>query len=277
MLTRVDVLSETPFYLNIADARPTDSIIVDKIEGLTPPAADLYMGEFARDGGFYSGRRVGPRNVVITLTINPQYSKDETVDELRELVYRAFMDPMPGSDEIQLLLRDDKKPLRVVGGYSEKIEAEPFSNDLTMQISMICPNPYILGYESREILSGGPLTLVDYPGSAETGFVADITMTSSSGYLYLSVSGRPPMILKYGFQFGDKIKINSNAGSLRVQLTRGSTTTDILYATTANSQWQYLRGKNNSVRVYGEPTPENPTPVVATLEKVTYRAAYWGI
>ena len=50
MLTRVDVQSENPFYLQIRDARPSDSIHVAKIEGLGPPDIDIQMGDYARDG-----------------------------------------------------------------------------------------------------------------------------------------------------------------------------------------------------------------------------------
>lgn len=277
MLTRVDVLSETPFQLKIRDAKPTDSIILDKIEGLTPPAVDLYMGEYVRDGGFYNGRRVGPRHPVITLTLNPNYRLNESVDGLREIVYRSFLDPLPGSDEIQLLLHDDTMPLRVLAGHTEKIEGDTWSQDTTLQISMICPNPYILGMTDNVVTAAGPVSTIQYSGSAETGFITELEITTPTSHLYLTVDERPPTILEYPFQAGDRVIINSNPGFLRVQHTRAGQTKDILYATTAASQWSYLRGRVNVVRAYGVPTSNTPRPIVATIEKITYRDTYWGI
>lgn len=282
MLTRVDVLSENPFRLNIRDAKPTDSIIVDKIEGLTPPAVDLYMGEYVRDGGFYNGRRVGPRHPVITLTLNPNYRLGETMDGLREMVYRAFLDPHPGADEIQLLLHDDVLPLRVLAGHTEKIEGDPWSTENILQISMTCPNPYILGLSDSvlnadPIQGPGPTKQVTYPGSAETGFVAEVTITAPTSHLYLTANERPPTILEYPFKVDDRVVINSNPGSLRVQITRNSQTSDILYATTADSQWSYLRGRNNLIRAYGQPGSASDRPIVANVDRISYRATYWGI
>lgn len=277
MLTRVDVLSEEPFYLKIRDAKPTDSIIVEKIEGLTPPAVDLFLGEYARDGGFYNGRRVPARNPVITLTLNPNFSRGESMDGLREMVYRAFLDPLPNSDEITLLLHDDTLPLRTLSGHTEKIEGDPWSLDTTLQISMLCPNPFIQGLENIVSGVGGPLIVLEYPGSAESGFIADITFTTSSDYLYLQVDNRPPMILKYNFQFGDKVVVNSIPGQLDIRLIRRGVESAILYASTSDSRWQFLRGRTNSIRVYGQPTESGSKPTVATLHSVRYRAAYWGI
>ena len=276
MLTRVDVLSENPFQLKIRDAKPTDSIIVDRIEGLTPPAVDLYMGEYARDGGFYNGRRVPPRNPVITLTLNPNFSKGESMDGLRDLVYRAFLDPRPDTDEITLLLHDDTLPLRSLSGHTETIEGDPWSRDPTLQIAMRCPNPYILGLDTIQQGVGGPLITVIYPGSAESGFVADITFTTSSSHLYLQTSNRAPMILKHPFQFGDNVVVNSKPGELSVKLTRDGVESNILYSSTADSRWQFLRGGSNEIRVYGVST-NNTKPTVATLNSVRYRPTYWGI
>lgn len=107
MLTRIDVDSENPFYIPILGAAPKDSLMVRTITGLNPPDKDLFIGDYARDGGSYQGRRVGQRNVVMILDINPNPALGETVSGWRELLYKAFDDPLPDADSVQLTLKDD--------------------------------------------------------------------------------------------------------------------------------------------------------------------------
>src|SRR5688500_12071057 len=118
MLTSVDVQSENPFVLEIRNAMPTDSVIVEKIEGLGPPDVDLFMGDYARDGGYYSGRRVPPRNVTFTLRVNPNYKVNESVSGLRNMLYKAFMDPFTNTDGLSFILHDDELPDRFVQGHT---------------------------------------------------------------------------------------------------------------------------------------------------------------
>lgn len=278
MLTRVDVQSENPFYFNIAEASPRDSIIITKIEGLDPPAVDLYMGEYARDGGFYTGRRVARRNPVLYFLLNPQYDKGETVSGLRELVYKAFLDPRPDDDELSLVLHDTEKPLRKVTGHVEKIETDIFSKDgRDIQVSMLCANPYILNLEPTEVNTSGPVALFEYPGSAETGFEMDLSMTVSSDELFVRVNSDKVFALDYPFQAGDRVLINSNRGEERIQRIRGTNTQDILYAMTANSSWPQLHSSFNSVRVYGTPVMSSDTPAVANINSLKFQATYWGV
>lgn len=277
MLTRVDVQSENPFYLNIRDSRPTDSIIVEKIEGLGPPDVDLFMGDYARDGGFYSGRRVPPRSVTITLKLNPDYSRGESVSGLRTMLYKAFLDPFISSDSPSLILKDDELPDRYLIGYTEKFEADLFSTETIVQISMLCPNPYIWDNAQTIRTATGPSIPFTYGGSAETGFElrATITIPTTSLNFSLNGSAEGTLGLAYGagFQEGDKIYVDTRPGSRRITLTRGSVTTNILYAKLSYSKWLELHAKDNVINAYGAST----TSIVATINEIRFRAAHWGV
>ena len=214
MLTRIDVDSENAFYIPIAGATPKDSLIVQKIEGLNPPDVTLFMGDYARDGGNYQGRRVGNRNVVITFDLNPNPALGETVDGLRELLYKAFLDPQPDADYIKLNFLDDAGRTRYVVGYTEKIETSPFDIDTSAQVSIICPDPYIR--DDIKTVKADPSGWINVPfsykGTAETGFEAEIYITAPTDTLTLENNGRT-MVFNRSFFAGDVIKINTNAGS----------------------------------------------------------------
>ena len=271
MLTRVDVVSENPFYLNIRGARPTDSIVVDKIVGLDPPDIDTFMGDFARDGGSYGGRRVPPRNVIFTLTLNPNFKLDETHAGLRRLLYKAFLDPFSDSDGVKILLKDDMLADRYVFGYVDKFECDIFAEEPMAEISMLCPDPYLLDDAVSVVNASGPTVPFTYSGTAETGITVEAAFTTASSVFKLDMNGKI-MTMNYGFQSGDKLVLNTNRGSRRLTVTRGGTTTDILYAL-ASTYWHEVHAPNNTMKAYGA----NSSSVVANLTKLTTRGRHWGI
>lgn len=272
MLTRVDVQSENPFYLKIRDARPTDSIILEKIEGLDPPAIDLFMGDYARDGGFYSGRRVPPRNIVLTLRLNPNYKNDESVSGLRQLLYKAFIDPFDGADTVNLILHDDELADRYISGNVEKFETDVFSDEAVVTISMMCPNPYILDLVSTSLVGSGPQITFDYEGTAETGFILDVNITASTSYLQLDLNDRI-MGLNYAFSSGDVVHINTVRGARQIQVTAGGITTNILYTLAAGGTWLEIHKPSNVLKVYGE----SAGALVGNVGTLVFRSAHWGV
>ena len=277
MLTRVDVQSENPFYLNIRDARPSDSIIVAKIEGLDPPDIDLFMGDYARDGGFYNGRRVPPRDVTFTLEYNPNYERNESVSGLRKMLYKAFLDPFSLADNVNIILKDDEMADRMITGYTSKFDGDVFTDDTTAQILMRCPNPYIVDVNPITLTGFGPTLPFEYKGSAEVGFVVELLITTNTSWLSVELGGRV-MVLNYAFLTGDKVVLNTRRGQRRIQLVRTTagvtTTTDILFTMVSGSDsWLDIHSEQNTMKSYGNVS----SAVVATITKLNFQAQHWGV
>lgn len=276
MLTRVDVQSENPFYLEIRNAKPSDSIIVEKIEGLDPPDINLFVGDYARDGGAYGGRRVPPRSVTITLALNPNYQEGETVSGLRKLLYKAFLDPFVTADSLNFILHDDIDADRFIQGYTDKFEGDPFSDDTTVRISLLCPNPYIKDVDTTEFAASGPTYPFDYEGSAETGIVIAAQFTTSVSFVTFDLND-VKMFIDYDFAADDILLIDTRRGSRKIQVERtvgpDTTVTNILYAKTAESTWLELHSLSNILKVYGDTTSD----IVANLTDISFQAQHWGI
>jgi phage-related protein len=272
MLTSVDVQSENPFVLEIRDAKPTDSIIVEKIEGLGPPDVDLFMGDYARDGGSYSGRRVPPRNVTFTLRINPNYKENESVSGLRDMLYKAFMDPFTDADSLPFILHDDELPDRFIEAHTEKFDTDIFSGETLATIAMRCPNPYILDVEWTSLAASGSSLPFQYDGNAGAGIQLEVEFTTSSSITTIELNGKK-LFLNYPFLTDDVLFIDTRRGYRKIQVTRGSETTDILYALDPDSVWLELHSLANLIKLYGEVTTDIP----GNFTDVTFRTAYWGI
>lgn len=274
MLTRIDILSENSFYIPILGVTPKDSLLLYKVTGLNAADVNLFIGQYSRDGGYYQGRRVDKRNVVVTLELNPNFALGESVSGLRDMLYKAFLDPQTTADNLKILLRDDEGRVRYLTGYAEKFETDIFSADTMCQISLICPDPFIRDNEATVLTSSSGWVTVPftYGGTAETGFEVEIHLTANTPTLTLSNNGRT-MVLTNSFLTGDIVRINTNRGSRSIKLTRGGVTTSLLGKLSNTSPWLELHSQSNVLKVYGA----LPTNIIASVKKLEYTAAYWGV
>jgi hypothetical protein len=276
LLTQIDVNSENAFYVPIQGATPKDSLLVRNITGLTPPDINLFIGDYSRDGGIYQGRRVGNRNVVITMTLNPNPALGETVSGLRELLYKTFIDPLVEADFLQLNLHDEQGRVRYVVGYTEKFEGAIFDADTSLQISLICPDPYIRDSDETVLTNASGWTTVPfvYGGTAETGFVATVSIIGTTPTITLDNNGKT-MVINRAFVAGDVVTINTTPGSRSIMLApaAGGPAVSILANLTTTSSWLLLHSQANTFKIYGT----DQTTLPATVTSLRFRQAYWGV
>lgn len=280
MLTQIDViygneLGEQALALPILGVTPQESLLIRKVTGLNPPDIDLFIGEYARDGGTYQGRRVGNRNVVMTMDLNPNPALGETVSGLRDLLYKTFVDPLVDADHLELVLHDDEGRTRNLFGYTETFETEIFDIETMAQISLLCPDPYIRDLTETVLTnpSGSWVTVpFTYGGTAETGFLAQINISANTPKLTLK-NNNHTMVLTYAFLAGDVVYIDTNRGSRNIWLVRSSVTYPLIAYLDFASRWLELHSQTNTMTVYGT----LPTDLVAGVKSLTYRASYWGV
>lgn len=274
MLTQIDVVCDNTFYIPVEGAKTRDSLQLQGITGLGPADKDLYIGEYSRDGGYYSGRRVGPRNPVLTIGINPNYGLGETMDGWRDFLYKAFNDPLPNSDGVQIILHDDTKEDRYFTGYCEKFTNEVFGDDTSCQISMVCPDPYIRDVTATSMTGSWTTVPFTYAGTAETGFQTTIEITTGTPTVTLS-NNSEEMVLVYapGFEIGDIITIDTVPGERSITLTRSGVTYDIYYTLYSESPWIFLHTTTNSLKVYGEDEADS----IAAITSLTFIQTWWGL
>ncbi len=267
--------SEKALALPILGLSTTDSLLIRKVTGLNPPDIDLFIGEYSRDGGSYGGRRVGSRNVVMTIDLNPNPALDETVGGLRDLLYKTFVDPLVNADHIELVLHEDDGRVRNLYGYTEKFETEVFDIETMAQISMICPDPYIRDL-SETTLTNASGTWVsvpfDYTGTAETGFKTEIILSDNTSVLTV-INNHAYMRFTYPFETNDIVTINTNRGERDATVSRGGVASSLLPSLSFDSKWLELHSQTNTISVYGE----YPGHSIAGVKSMTYRASYWGV
>lgn len=135
-------------------------IVIDNIEGMGPPDSIINSNEVATvDGGIFTSARMGQRNIVITLSplFNP------TIEDSRIRIYKYF----PIKKKIHLDFLMDRRHAECEG-YVEGNTPTIFSDHETIQISIICPDPYFYELGKEEMAFAGTLPLFQFPFSNES-------------------------------------------------------------------------------------------------------------
>lgn len=270
MLETVVVESAVPMTLPILGVDPNAMLVVKSISGLTSAKVGLFTGDYAGEGSYYQGRRVEKLTPVLTLKMNPQYDTDFEVSDIRELLYRTFYEPQPGSDGVKVLLQDDRKPDRYFIGYTEDINTSQFSSSRDVQISMVCMDGYLFSDDETvgTDVAGWSTLPIAYDGSARTGLGLTVKVNTATTAITVDVNGQK-MTLNHNFAVGNIVTIDTRKGQRSIEV--GST--DIMAALSADSEWLQLDRPDSNIKVYGTVEGDGK----AVLTGYAFRSAWWGI
>ena len=105
--------------------------VIDKIEGLTPPTAEISIYDNIGDGAEFKYERTGKRNIVINMYITGD------VEENRIALYNY----VKNGKYIKLYFKNGRRNVWIAG-YVETLEIDNFTMNTTCQISVLCPDPW---------------------------------------------------------------------------------------------------------------------------------------
>jgi Siphovirus-type tail component, C-terminal domain len=271
MLQQVVLQTASPMTLNIDGADPDEILIIQSISGLSGAKVDLYTGDYARDGGYYQGRRAQKLNPVFHFKLNPNYKDDIEVSDIREILYRMFLEPMAKQDGVHVRLIDDRQPERYFIGYTETIETESFTKDQTAAVSMITVDPYIRSSDPVDQSNAGgwnDIPSIVYDGSAATGLEVTLKVLAATSQLTIDLNGDKMTLLK-AFAINDIVYVNTIQGSRAIKRNG----VDIMAALTPDSVWLQLNERDNHLKVYGSAVGDGRVTII----EYKYRGAWWGI
>lgn len=229
MLTAIQLREEDNTILldlPIGKSRTPQPYYVRRAEGLDPVSANISVSPFSNlDGGIYQSSRVDSRNIVLTIGIRPNHRRGEGTRELREGLYNFFAPKSPAN---MVFVNDNGKLVRI-RGYVESFETDMFSKDTSVQVSLICPEPYFVGYNLVTIsgLTGAPMDVSSF-GSAPAGFTFDMTLTQNAASIHIEAGFEEPLLFKGDLKAGDRLRISTVSGNKYILKTRAGVTTSEL-------------------------------------------------
>lgn len=252
-------------------------IAITDITGIDAVTADIYDQEMASsDGSIYTSSRATKRNIVISATLLPV----TTVEEVRHLLYKMF--PVKHATTLRF---DTESRSCEISGYVESNAHVIFKEQVTIQVSVMCPYPYFHSVEgdgsnvtyfygtepmfefpfSNESLTDNLIEfgeivnrkedVIVYEGDEDTGIIIRIDAFGSAGSITIyNVLTRESMRLDNdklqkmtgkGISQGDSIIISTVKNDKYIQLLRDGVYTNILNCLDRDSDWIGLSNGDN--------------------------------
>lgn len=276
-------------------------LIIDNIEGMGPPKANVNYNEVATiDGGIFTSSRCTARNIVITLSM----MFDPLIEDARLRAYKYFPIKKPISIE---LITDYRHAIAY--GYVESNQPTVFTDHETTQISIICPDPWFYEIEQSVYVFSGvdPMfefpfsneslienliefgnirednrSTIDYKGDVDTGVLITChVMTGIVENLVLwNVETREHMridttkikkLTDIQFSQGDDIVINTKTGEKSIQLLHDGKYYNIISCIEKDADWFKLTTGYNTFTFVADHGANG------MLMTITYRNAYGGV
>lgn len=215
---------------------------VVSITGLNPASAHINLTDVAGlDGAVFNSSKLNTREIVITLKINGD------VEENRQKLYLFFRT----KERCIFYFRNKNRDVSIEG-IVETVEVGLFTKAETMQISIICPDPYFRALQEIAVDISNLESLFTFPfaidedapipfstytdnreavilnkSEAATGMIINVeALADFSSVEIRDIDTGDYMLLSGTFIAGDKIAINTNPGKKEIRLTRDSTETN---------------------------------------------------
>lgn len=247
MLTKVSLLNElgTQLEFPIFEESAPVPFTIREIQGLGPVKSDISTTSLAkRDGTRILSNRTPERNIVMQIGISPNYASGQSVQEVRHALYSSFI---PG-DKVTFTAYTSDGSRYLIDGKIEEVEPVLFTKDPTVQVSILCEDPYFRG-PSAIVANGiqGTALTINYEGTAPTPFTFLLTATGAISTLNLRKSEGLGKYFYYdkALASGNKLEVNTTDGSKYVMKTVGTTVSNALNGWRTSSEWLKLtRGSN---------------------------------
>ena len=263
MLTSVSVTNVRGNVLQLPLLDSSAGYVVEDIEGLGPVNATLTSSSIAQlDGATFQNAQRGTRNITSTIGFAPDFVNN-TVQSLRSNLYDYFL---PKAN-VDLAFYMDGDLYALTSGQVESFDGTLFSNDPSMDLSIICYDPDFYAPDST-VISGDTVSTTDtqiitYPGTTDAGFIFTLNVNRSVDGFSL-YNTRPDgiiqvlnMISSLDLVNGDVVTITSIPGSKSIVYNHAGTPVSGLAFMDPTSDWPLLTKGDNVFRAYasGDPIP----------------------
>lgn len=291
-LTNIDLYSAGSLVTNFSFRDPalSDQYLVKGVTGLDAESiVPKLFGRSMFTKKPYYNMAMEPRNVVLRLTVNPDYSFSDSYGSLRDHIYRAIAASRSGQVELRfngLNTAGGGVTFAYVRGRVTKFEASHSTNQPEIQLTITCKDARLqsvdLVEEDPDLLSTINPIITDDLSTAPHGCQFEFVPTEVMTYILIegsesdddtdwffkvqpgTIGGLP------GFRPSDIVTVVSEPGRYSVRLRRGSTLYSIADRIAVGSLWPTIYpGTNNwTIDTGGADFDWN---------EFVYRNTYWGV
>lgn len=257
----------------------TNRYIVRSIVGID---ADEIIPRFY-SAGLVSGAKfyeatMKPREIVARVAINPLFHINETVEDIRDQVYRMIS--ANRSAKIQLTWYSGGSTFCYINGIITKMEVAHFAQVPELQITLLCGDPMFrslhpIDWDIADLPSTNPVKLPDGASTAPHGLTFKVKFTATTASFVVQDKASSPdwkfeVTPSGGFATNDELWFSSEWGAKELFWNKASgTDVSLMDKVTAPSVWPQIFPGNNVLYFL-------PIANIDWLE-VKYYSAYWGL
>ena len=276
-ITSIDICpvnSADAINLSFRDPRAVSPYNVRDITGLD--AGDItsqYAGSIGSPD-YYSLSLV-KRDIVMKVTLNPSFGKNQTFSDLRDALYRKIYSSRSGV--LQLLFKNGNTPTAFLSGYFSKVETSNFDRQPEVTLTFSCNNPMLRAIDPLSVditnLNIVNTELFDDISTAPHGITFSVLVAADAGIPSISIdnlndgSGFTVSPIG-GFTTNDLIHFSSDYDRY-IYMVRGGVSYQLADAVVPGSQWPMMFPGLNGF--------EFGPAANLTWRDLSYYPTYWGV
>lgn len=217
-----------------------------------------------------------PIDIVMLIALNPLYTINESISDLRDRFYRLISANRSGF--LQLQFKDGGALVSVINGMITRMEVAYFSQTPQLQVTFSCPDPIFrsilpIDYDPAALPTTNPIMLPDNASTAPHGLSFKVEFTASTSEFSIQDAASNPdwfftITPNSPFDIGDQLWFSSEYGSKMVHLEAGSPE-EMMDLVDSGSTWPTIYPGNNTFYF----------PQIANFDwlEMKYYSAYWGL
>lgn len=239
---------------------------VMSITGLAPtPALVNTSAVVGSDGVRLNSVRLEARNIVILLKLNQP-----------ETARRIFEQMASPKTPVRFFYTAGDRSV-YIDGVVETFECDLFSAAETIQISIVCTDPYFNDHidQTVEITASTGGSIVT-SSTIPTGIVCRTTFSApASKFTLINVNANKHIEVDYAFETGDELTIDTRLRHKAITLTRSGSTVSIFGSMSDDSELFTVRSGKALLRYTAQPVGGVRDPV--SLCEVDYTEIFTGV
>lgn len=279
-VTSIELISENSFnsvVLSFRDPGATNPYNVKTITGLDAGLViPKYYGTSRSGDKRLYNLTLNPRQVVMRVALNPDFTNNLGYSELRDELYKKIASSRSGLVQIQF--KHGVEVIAAVSGFISKFESFGFDKAPDVQITIDCNDGMLRGIVPINVdvsgLDTSDTNLTDYISTSPHGFtfVAQISTPSSIPAItitdYTNDNTWLEIIPTGEFLDGDVLYFSSEYNKY-LYIIRNGIIINLADVITPNAVWPHMfPGDNNYMFT--------PAPNI-TWESIQYYPTYWGV
>lgn len=265
------------FRFGLGEVSQTEKFFTKRIIGLDADEIfHKFHGTAKASGSKFFNFSLPNREIVMRIVLNPNYSINESVSDIRDNIMRAIAASRTGT--VRLLFTASGAAVATLSGFITKLEVPYFSEESELQITIKCDDPIFRGFsptilESSDLGSTNPILVADSQSTAPHGFTMQCTFTDTVTEFTISDDATTP---EWEFKITPNTAFESG---------------DILYLSSEHDKSLYVDDGVSITHLMDRIEPGSIWPLVFpgsnifhfdaiadfTWDHLTHYPAYWGV